>query len=86
MPPISAIPRITPINEMWWCPKLSALGSSSSKAMYTIMPATEARHIALTAGDQNGNRNAIPTSAPTGSASPDNMEYRKALRRSPVEW
>ena len=45
----------------------SALGSSSSKAIYTMIPATEARQMALTIGDQKGRRKAMPTSAPAGS-------------------
>lgn len=46
----------------------SVLDRSSSNDIYTIIPETKDSNKALTAGDQNGNRDKKPNKAPKGSA------------------
>lgn len=78
LPAIMAIPAITPPIAMWCLPYFSAVGSSSSSEMYTMMPATAER--------MSGNAMLLPVnsmpnslvrpmqiSAPSSSLNPDNV-------------
>lgn len=60
-------------------PWLKEIGSSSSKLMNTIMPATNAKAVLSTKGVMNGNRTKNPMIAPIGSASPERRDQRNAF-------
>jgi len=81
---MTTIPVIMPAMAI--CPSVFsyAKGSSSSKLINTMIPATNASEYARMCGEMNGNRIKIPINAPIGSAMPERNEYVKAFFLLPV--
>lgn len=62
----------------WWCsPYSSAVGSSSSNEINTIMPATAANTTPKTVSVKKFRSTSQPMSAPSGSDNPDAKESQK---------
>lgn len=72
------------VNGEMMLPYSRAEGSSSSREINTIMPATPAKRMPKTRSLIMGMRSSHPMRAPTGSARPERKEYRKALPLEPV--
>ena len=60
-------------------PWLSESGSSSSKLMKTMIPATNANAKLSTNGVMNGDNTKNPMSAPIGSESPESKDHKNAF-------
>ena len=80
---VNRIEHVAPIEAAAVSP---AAGSSSSKEMNTMIPATPANSTPNTVSFIMGRNTNHPSSAPRGSARPDKKEYRNALLREPVAW
>ena len=74
-----AIPTMIPTTDVWLSSSLNVSGSSSSKLMNTIIPATNARVTAMTVVVKYGIKNNIAIIAPIGSTRPDNVAYQNAF-------
>ena len=71
---MTAMPEMSPYREMWCSPYSRAAGSSSSKEMNTMTPATAAKSAPMRVGPIRGWSTSQASSAPSGSARPEKKE------------
>jgi len=73
------MPRSMPEIERWYPPHSQDKGSSSSKLIKTMIPATKARQKYIIVDDRTGISINKARTAPSGSAKPDRKEYKNAF-------
>ena len=76
---IVSMPRKRLVIARCASPWLRERGSSSSRLMNTITPATNANAMLSMKGLMNGNNTKKPMTAPIGSAIPERSDHRKAF-------